>query len=66
MVALARSEHPLQELARRLPGVQVEIADASDAEALPELHERAHHLCFIANSVNFDVRCEPRHSVRPR
>lgn len=45
---------------------QVEIADASDAEALPELHERAHHLCFIANSVNFDVRCEPRHSVRAR
>jgi organic hydroperoxide reductase OsmC/OhrA len=34
--------------------------------ALPEqvargdaLHERAHGLCFIANSVNFPVRCEP-------
>ncbi len=24
-----------------------------------ELHERAHHLCFVANSVNFPVRCEP-------
>ncbi|KAA2261594.1 OsmC family peroxiredoxin [Solihabitans fulvus] len=23
------------------------------------LHERAHHLCFVANSVNFPVRCEP-------
>lgn len=44
---------------------QVEIADGADAEALPELHDRAHRLCFIANSVNFDVRCEPGHSVRP-
>ncbi len=24
-----------------------------------ELHERAHALCFIANSVNFPVTCEP-------
>ena len=23
------------------------------------LHARAHHLCFVANSVNFPVRCEP-------
>jgi len=28
-----------------------------------ELHARAHELCFIANSVNFPVRCEP--TVRP-
>ena len=27
--------------------------------APPQLHERAHHLCFIASSVNFPVRCEP-------
>ena len=26
-------------------------------------HEGAHHLCFIANSVNFPVRCEPRTRV---
>ncbi|MDB4876814.1 MAG: peroxiredoxin [Gemmatimonadetes bacterium] len=25
-----------------------------------ELHHRAHSLCFIANSVNFPVECEPR------
>lgn len=43
---------------------QVEIADARDADKLPSVHERAHQLCFIANSVNFDVRCEARHSVR--
>jgi organic hydroperoxide reductase OsmC/OhrA len=24
-------------------------------DKLAELHERAHHLCFIANSVNFPV-----------
>ena len=24
------------------------------------LHERAHHFCYIANSVNFPVLCEPR------
>jgi len=23
------------------------------------LHEEAHHRCFVANSVNFPVRCEP-------
>ena len=27
--------------------------------ALSNSIERAHHLCFIANSVNFPVRCEP-------
>lgn len=38
----------------------VRIADASRAEDLPALHHRAHELCFIARSVNFPVRCEPR------
>ena len=32
----------------------------SGREKLAELHERAHHLCFIANSVNFPVHV---HSV---
>lgn len=34
------------------PGADVSIAE--------RLHEKAHQLCFIANSVNFPVRCEPR------
>lgn len=38
----------------------VEITDPSIAYRLPELHERAHEKCFIARSVNFPVRCEPR------
>jgi organic hydroperoxide reductase OsmC/OhrA len=29
------------------------------AEALKELHHRAHEECFIANSVTTNVRCEP-------
>jgi len=28
------------------------------AKRAGELHERAHQFCFIANSVNFPVRCE--------
>jgi len=30
-----------------------------DTSRVAALHQRAHHLCFIANSVNFPVRCEP-------
>lgn len=39
---------------------QVAIRSGGDPELAVRLHERAHHLCFIANSVNFPVRCEPR------
>jgi organic hydroperoxide reductase OsmC/OhrA len=36
------------------------VAKAGVSEDLcRRLHERAHELCFIANSVNFPVRCEP-------
>ena len=37
----------------------VTIAAGSDAGTALALHEKAHALCFIANSVNFPVRCEP-------
>jgi organic hydroperoxide reductase OsmC/OhrA len=37
----------------------VRLADSSREREAPALHERAHHLCFIARSVNFPVRCEP-------
>ncbi|HEX4933393.1 MAG TPA: OsmC family protein, partial [Gemmatimonadaceae bacterium] len=30
-----------------------------DAEAVRQLHERAHALCYIARSVNFPVQVEP-------
>ncbi|HEV7397480.1 MAG TPA: OsmC family protein, partial [Pyrinomonadaceae bacterium] len=37
----------------------VTIAEGGDREVATQLHEQAHHLCFIANSVNFPVLCEP-------
>lgn len=35
------------------------LADPSQAARAEALHERAHHLCFIARSVNFPVVTEP-------
>jgi organic hydroperoxide reductase OsmC/OhrA len=37
----------------------VKVAGKVNPELAQRLHERAHHLCFIANSVNFPVLCEP-------
>ena len=37
----------------------VTLDAGSDAALAAQLHERAHHLCFVANSVNFPVRVEP-------
>ena len=38
----------------------VTISGASDPAKAEAAHATAHHACFIANSVNFPVRCEPR------
>jgi len=37
----------------------VKVNPGASRESALQLHEKAHHLCFIANSVNFPVRCEP-------
>jgi organic hydroperoxide reductase OsmC/OhrA len=37
---------------------RVAVEPGADLERCRELHERAHHLCFIANSVNFPVHCQ--------
>ena len=37
----------------------VTIQSESNVARAEQLHEKAHELCFIANSVNFPVRCEP-------
>ena len=37
----------------------VTISADSDADRARDLHGRAHDECFIANSVNFPVHCEP-------
>lgn len=38
---------------------RVTVADAAMAERAQELHHEAHRQCFIANSVNFEVRNVP-------
>jgi organic hydroperoxide reductase OsmC/OhrA len=38
---------------------EVGFAEPAQAARAAELHKRAHELCFIANSVNFPVRCDP-------
>ena len=37
----------------------VKVSTGDKAKAL-ELHHKAHELCFIANSVNFEVKCEAK------
>jgi len=37
---------------------QVVVTADSDVELAMRLHDDAHHECFIANSVNFPIRCE--------
>lgn len=41
------------------------ITTESDPATARELHHRAHQLCFIANSVNFPVHCEPVIETEP-
>jgi len=36
----------------------VTVITAEMVNAVPEIHTRAHELCFIANSVNFKVHCQ--------
>lgn len=38
---------------------EVLLTPDADTELALQLHEKAHYLCFIANSVNFPVFCEP-------
>lgn len=35
------------------------VADESMVEKAIELHQKAHEICYIANSVNFEVTCNP-------
>lgn len=37
----------------------VKISPGDDAAKARALHSEAHHMCFIAKSVNFPVECEP-------
>jgi organic hydroperoxide reductase OsmC/OhrA len=44
---------------------QVTITTPEKIDRAIALHERAHDLCYVANSVNFDVRAEPRVLTAP-
>ncbi len=46
------------------PNVQFSGAHRPDVAQLQQLHERAHHECYIANSVRTQIRVEPA-SVDP-
>jgi organic hydroperoxide reductase OsmC/OhrA len=35
------------------------VTDESMVEKAIELHHKAHEICYIANSVNFEVKCNP-------
>jgi organic hydroperoxide reductase OsmC/OhrA len=41
----------------------VTLEAGGDGAAAEALHDRAHHLCFVANSVNFPVRVEARTQI---
>ena len=43
----------------------VTVALTSDAKQAEQLHEQAHHFCFIANSMNFPVLCQPLIQTEP-
>lgn len=45
---------------------RVSVAPGSDLDKARALHEAAHRDCFIASSVNFPVRHEPRVAEAPR
>ena len=44
---------------------RVTLQAGSNAALAAQLHEKAHHLCFVANSVNFPVRVEPSFQPSP-
>ena len=38
---------------------EIVVAEKSMIEKAIELHHKAHEICYIANSVNFEVKCNP-------
>lgn len=43
----------------------VTVMPQSDVALAAQLHHQAHQKCFIANSVNFPVQCEPSVQLEP-
>ena len=59
MVEAAGPSGPRGRMTEVLLHPRVTITADSDPDKARSLHERAHHECYIANSMNFPVRCEP-------
>ena len=69
IVVVAYKDVPVGEMQEREDGSgefvrvelrpRVQIASGCDAEKARALHAEAHHLCFIARSVNFPVETSP-------
>jgi len=38
---------------------EIKVKESSMIERAIELHHKAHEICYIANSLNFEVKCEP-------
>ena len=60
LVAALSTCHMLSYLHMATVAGVVTIDAGSDPAKALAAHDDAHHACFIANSVNFPVRCEPR------
>lgn len=41
----------------------VEVAESSMIETAEQLHHNAHEMCFMANSVNFEIFVEPQINI---
>jgi organic hydroperoxide reductase OsmC/OhrA len=42
----------------------VTLAPGNDSNQAKQLHEQAHRFCFVANSMNFPVICEPSIQIK--
>jgi organic hydroperoxide reductase OsmC/OhrA len=68
VIVLSYSDQPVGTMAETPSGgrfqavvlrPRIVLAAESDVAVAQQLHGEAHHACFIANSVNFPVTCEP-------
>lgn len=56
-------EGPVMKFKEVILRPKIAVTQNSDLKKAGELHDKAHHECFIANSVNFPVRIEPEFVV---
>ena len=57
--AMAEDSHRGGRFTRITLRPKVALAEGSDIDLALKLHDQAHAKCYIANSVNFPIDCEP-------